>query len=542
MTNSEKMQDLKTCEFIIKAKKLHGEKFDYSRVEYVNSTTPVLIECPDHGVLWQVPTAHLRKRMHGCKECGRVWQSKNTLRKRTEEFFKRCEKKHADKFDYSETVFDTLDGTIEYVCPKHGHQEMQARLHLGEEGCRECALEVKIELLKFYKDQKQTAARENFKQKASKKHKDFYDYNQVDYVNNTTLIDIICPIHGQFSQQPSNHLMGAGCEACGIARRADKKRKSLEDFIAEAKAVHGDTFDYRNFKYETTHTPGIIICSNPDHKPTPITPAHHLGGQGCSECGEEGRDRWRRSSGHDTESWIAKARELHGDRYDYNQSEYTGYDCAITIKCAEHGLFVLEPAHQHIETERRRGCGECATRESTHSMAIGQWLTEKGYNFIKEWSHPECRDVKVLRFDYFLPDFNACIEYDGEQHFRLGPWGHDEEDIQFRFIKGRRRDAIKSLWCIDNSVRLVRVTSKTKLKKIDAHLASIIPNTLYSCSVDIECPKDDQDVINEMGLDAYLKALIHWGGFVDDRQKAGLDWLDRVPDFVLGKKRPLSSK
>ena len=120
--------------------------------------------------------------------------------------------------------------------------------------------------------------------------------------------------------------------------------------------------------------------------------------------------------------------------------------------------------------------------------------------------------------------------------------GHDEEDIQFRFIKGRRRDAIKSLWCIDNSVRLVRVTSKTKLKKIDAHLASIIPNTLYSCSVDIECPKDDQNVINEMGLDAYLKALIHWGGFVDDRQKAGLDWLDRVPGFVLGKKRPLSSK
>jgi hypothetical protein len=542
MTNSEKMQDLKTCEFIIKAKKLHGEKFDYSRVEYVNSTTPVLIECPDHGVLWQVPTAHLRKRKHGCKECGRVWQSKNTLRKRTEEFFKRCEKKHADKFDYSKTVFNTLDGTIEYVCPKHGHQQMQAGLHLGEEGCRECALEVKIELLKFHRDQKQTAARENFKQKASKKHKDFYDYSKVDYVNNSTLIDIICPIHGQFSQQPNNHLHGSGCEPCGIARRADKKRKSLEDFIAEAKAVHGEAYDYRDFKYETTHTPGIIICSNPDHKPTPITPAHHLGGQGCSECGEEKRDKWRRSSGHDTESWIAKARQLHGDRYDYSQSEYTGYDCAITIECDEHGLFVLEPAHQHIETERRRGCGECTSRESTHSIAIGKWLTEKEYDFIKEWSHPECRDVKVLRFDYFLPDFNTCIEYDGDQHFRLGPWGHDDEDIQYRFIKGRRRDAIKSLWCIDNSVRLVRVTSKIKLKEIDAHLASIIPSTLGGSSVDIEYPKDDQDVINEMSLDAYLKALIYWGGFVDDRQKSGLNWLDKVPGFVLGKKRPLSSK
>jgi|GEM_PF-1105460 len=538
----DKNKGLKTFEFIKKAKMLHGKKFDYSRVEYVNNTTPVLIECPDHGALWQVPATHLRKGKHGCKECGREWQSKDTLRKRTEAFFKSCEEKHGDKFDYSETKFDTLDGKIDFVCSKHGHQQMQARLHLGVAGCRECAMEVKIELLKFYKDQKQNAARANFKQKATKKHKGFYDYKNVNYINNSTLIEIICPIHGSFCQQPSNHLQGSGCEPCGVATRADKKRKSLEDFIAEAKIVHGDTYDYRDFEYVTSNTHGIIICSNPDHKPTLITPSHHLDGQGCSECGEEKRDKWRRSSGHDTESWIAKARELHGDRYDYSQSEYTGYDCAITIECHEHGLFVLEPAHQHIETERRRGCGECASRESTHSIAIGKWLTEKEYDFIKEWSHPECRDVKVLRFDYFLPDFNTCIEYDGDQHFKLGPWGRDDEDIQYRFIMGRRRDAIKSLWCIDNSVRLIRVTSKTKLNKINTRLDSIIPSTLDSYRVDVEHPDGDEEVIKELGLDVYLRSLIDWGQFVDVRQKAGLDWLDRVPGFVLGKKRPLSSR
>ena len=534
---SKELQNFKTREFIVKAQTLRGNKFDYSRVEYKNSITPVLIGCPDHGFRWQVPSTHLRKRTHGCKECGRVWQREDTRRKRTEAFFEHCGKKHGNKFDYSQTVFDTLDGTIEFKCPDHGHQTMRARGHLDGYGCCKCANEVSKAAVQRVAKQRRAKARREFATKATLKHNGFYTYENVNYINNTTPIRITCPIHESFSQQPNNHLSGFGCEKCGIARRADKKRKSLEDFIAEAKAVHGEAYDYRDFIYVTNHTPGIIICSNPDHKPTPITPAHHLAGQGCSECGEEARDKWRRSSGHDTESWIAKARELHGDRYDYSQTKYTGYDCAITIKCDDHGLFVLEPAYQHIETERRRGCGVCASRESTHSIAIGQWLTEKEYNFIKEWSHPECRDLKVLRFDYFLPDFNACIEYDGDQHFRLGPWGHDDEDIQYRFIMGRRRDAIKSLWCMDNSVRLIRVTSKTKLKKIKAHLDSIIPSTLDSCRVDIEHPNGDEEVIKEIGLDAYLRSLVHWGKHVDNQKNAGLNWLDDVPDFVLGKKQ-----
>lgn len=534
---SKKNQSQKTRDFIFKAQRLRGDKFDYSRVEYINNTTPVLIGCPDHGFLPQTPSTHLRKRTHGCKECGRVWQKNDTLQKRTEAFFKRCEEKHANKFDYSQTVFEAIDSEIEFECPDHGHQSMVAGLHLKGHGCRDCADQVKKSTLLKLVKQKQAKAREEFVTKATRKHNGFYTYENVNYINNTTPVSITCPVHKSFLQQPNNHLSGFGCEACGIDRRANKRRKSLADFIVEAKAVHGDTYDYRDFEYKAYHTPGIIICSNPNHKPTSITPAHHLAGQGCSECGEEARDKWRRSSGHDTESWIAKARELHGDRYDYSQAEYTGFDCAITIICDEHGPFVLEPAHQHIETERRRGCGECASRESVHSIAIGNWLTEKKYKFIKEWSHPDCMDVKVLRFDYYLPEFNACIEYDGDQHFRLGPWGHDDKDIQYRFIMGRRRDAIKSLWCIDNGVRLIRITSKTKLKNIKAYLKSIIPSTLESNQVDIEHPIGDEELIKEVGVDAYLRLLIAWSEYVDDQEKAGLNWLDEVPNFVLGKKR-----
>ena len=80
-------QSASTLIFIEKAQKLRGNKFDYSKVDYITNTTPVLIGCQDHGFLWSIPSTHLRKRTHGCRECGSVWQRNETLKKRSEKFF-----------------------------------------------------------------------------------------------------------------------------------------------------------------------------------------------------------------------------------------------------------------------------------------------------------------------------------------------------------------------------------------------------------------------------------------------------------------------
>jgi len=113
-------QSASTLIFIEKAQKLRGNKFDYSKVDYITNTTPVLIGCPDHGFLWSIPSTHLRKRTHGCRECGRVWQRNETLKKRSDKFFKDCMKKHGKKFDYSEAIFTSLDKPIKFKCPQHG--------------------------------------------------------------------------------------------------------------------------------------------------------------------------------------------------------------------------------------------------------------------------------------------------------------------------------------------------------------------------------------------------------------------------------------
>jgi hypothetical protein len=104
----------------------------------------------------------------------------------------------------------------------------------------------------------------------------------------------------------------------------------------------------------------VVIWYKKHNHPFKQVPVKHKVGQGCDICAEEAREAHRRSSGHTTQSFIERARELHGDRYDYSEVEYTGYDCTIMIKCPEHGLQPVI-AYQHIAQGRRRGCKICSS-------------------------------------------------------------------------------------------------------------------------------------------------------------------------------------
>ena len=88
-------------EFILKSKKIHGDKYDYSKVSYINNRTKVCIICPEHGEFWMIPDSHLRKR--GCPMCGtRAAQMKNRLTQ--EEFIKRAKEIHKNKYDYTKSI------------------------------------------------------------------------------------------------------------------------------------------------------------------------------------------------------------------------------------------------------------------------------------------------------------------------------------------------------------------------------------------------------------------------------------------------------
>jgi len=122
-------------EFIVKAKKIHGDKFDYTLVEYVNSKTKVKIVCPEHGIFKQSPNDHLSG--YGCRDCQYIKTSK--LNKFTNETFKmKANEQHNNQYDYSLVDYNGYENKVKIVCPEHGDFKQTPHLHLSGAGCQLC--------------------------------------------------------------------------------------------------------------------------------------------------------------------------------------------------------------------------------------------------------------------------------------------------------------------------------------------------------------------------------------------------------------------
>lgn len=194
---------LTTEEFIKRAREVHGDKYDYSKVEYDGSHKKVCIICPKHGEFWQDPSSHLAG--FGCAECtGRKISS-------TENWIKKAKKIHGDKYNYSKVEYKNNKTKVCIVCPEHGEFWQTPHDHLEGKGCQKCA--------KQYHP-----TTEEWIERAKKVHGDKYDYSKVVYEKAHKKICIICPKHGEFWQEPDNHLRW-GCKSCS--------ESSLETHVKE---------------------------------------------------------------------------------------------------------------------------------------------------------------------------------------------------------------------------------------------------------------------------------------------------------------------
>lgn len=272
------MKKLTQEEFVEKAITIHKNKYDYSKVKYVNSQTKVCIICPEHGEFWQMPYSHLNG--IGCPKCG-VKRRSESAKLNTEDFIKRAKTIHGDKYNYSKSNYIGRHKPITITCPIHGDFIQEAGNHLCGAGCPECR--------RVAMSNMQKSNCEEFIKKAKAIHGDKYDYSKVEYVDSYTKVCIICPIHGEFWQRPNNHLSGLGCQKCANEHRNDNNRGTTESFIAAAKKVHGDKYDYSKVEYVDSKTKVCIIC--PEHGEFWQIPNNHLHGWGCSRCSESSMER-----------------------------------------------------------------------------------------------------------------------------------------------------------------------------------------------------------------------------------------------------------
>jgi len=325
-----------TESFIEAAQAVHGERYDYSEVEYSMNKAHVTIICPDHGPFFQIAAVHLRG--NGCPECG------GNKKHSTESFIEKARAVHGDRYDYSQAEYERAHTPVSILCPDHGMFMQSPSNHFAGKGCHECGIVASS-------DAKRKTT-EQFIAKAIAIHGERYDYSLVEYIGSAVKVRIICSEHGIFEQTPSEHLVGSGCNKCGIIATAEARTKTTAQLIASACEVHGDRYDYSLVEYLGAQEKVTIICS--EHGPFEQTLNGHLGGKGCYECGIVASSDAKRST---TEQFIAKARMVHGDRYDYSLVEYVTNSTKVKIICPDHGLFLQIPNDHIIQ---RSGCADCA--------------------------------------------------------------------------------------------------------------------------------------------------------------------------------------
>jgi len=355
-------QDIKNKNFIIEAIKVHGEKYDYSKIKYINCKTKVIIKCKvmDHSEFMQIPASHISGA--GCPTCG-IERSAALKLKDKEWFISKAIKKHGDKYDYTDTNYTKSQDYVIIMCKKVTHIAFtqKANNHLQGDGCPQCAKEEA--------SIRQRRTKEELVKQSILIHNDLYNYDMVIYISNHIHISIKCnKCLKIFEQTPANHLRGNGCPDCAIHKRAIVQTFTKDTFIKRANIIHSNKYMYDNTIYINSQTKIIISCSI--HGDFIQIPNSHLQGYGCNQCAIDKNSFAQRFT---NEQFIEKCLEIEGNskKYDYTQTKYITMGKKITIFCKLCSKLFDQYANNHLNKEY--GCNACCNN-SKISKPQKQWL------------------------------------------------------------------------------------------------------------------------------------------------------------------------
>ncbi len=352
-----------------------------------------------------------------------TFESFSTKKSNTNEFIKKAKKIHKDFYDYSLVDYKNNNTKVKIICPIHGIFEQIPRSHLFGIGCPKCG--------------KGTINKNIFIQKSIEKHGNKYDYSFVnsDNFSNTKKVKIICPEHGPFLLQPKLHMNGIGCAKC-----AGNRKLTTDEFIEMSKNKYSSfNFNYDKTKYIGYNTPLTITC--PKHGDFEIIPALHLNSSSiCNLC--------KKSKTWNFDYFTNYANNTHGNKYEYFEDDFINSTTKTKIMCKKHGIFYQRP-DSHV---RGAGCPICC--EYRGERIIANFLSKNNIRHERWKKFNDCRLQLQLPFDFYLPDHNICIEFDGIQHFEpRAKFGGIEE-----FKKVKLRDAKKTEYCDKNNIILIRIS------------------------------------------------------------------------------------
>ena len=288
-------------------------------------------------------------------------------------------------------------------------------------------------------------------------HGDRYDYSLVDYVNTRTPVNIVCKKHGSFQQRPGDHKDGHGCPLCAVEKDAKRKTKTTEKFISDAKAVHGDKYSYYKAIYKGKKEKVTITC--PIHGDFDMLPNNHTSmRQGCPYCAKEKETMT-------TAGFIKRATEVHGDRYDYDKVNYVNYYTPVMITCQIHGDFPQLP-YNHL---RGHSCQSCKQSHLEAKTMLALKKNNVKYEAQKRFSW--LKNKNPMSLDFYLPEYNAAIECQGQQHYEATGGMFTEERMKYT----QENDTLKFNLCKEHGIPIYYIRYDEDFKE---SINSLINNVL----------------------------------------------------------------
>lgn len=341
---------LRTCDWVHRARELWGEVYDYSKVDYRGARTPVQVICPTHGSWFPLPMNHVRATApRGCPGC------RGGSAKPFAAFVKEARAAHATHYFYDENTYLASTISIRIVCPEHGEFWQIPHVHLRGSGCSRCAKRRVSEATRA-NSYREVAARISSLSQGSVAVVE----GTFEGVNRKA--KFICKVHGQYERSVNTALHSTHpCVRCGPGKRTVRPTTEVIDQLL----TRWPQYEVKPFEHSGRSTRVTLAC--PRHGDFHMLIGSIYRSPGCPRCAtarsQAGRNAGLKAASQLTlerrrETWIRKAREVHGDEYDYSNVQYSTARIPVRIQCRRHGFF-WQPPSTHLQS----GCRVCADEE-----------------------------------------------------------------------------------------------------------------------------------------------------------------------------------
>ena len=428
--------------FLERVKNIHK---DYNYKYYINGDVKshdyIEIKCRDHDNRFKQKVYTHLNGSTGCKECyTNKITSKNKITK--SEFIERSNRKHGNIYDYTKVNLIDSKTKVEVVCKEHGSFFPTPSNHMMGSKCPKCSI--------INKSESQKITFVEFIERSNNIYHGLYQYTKPGIFDYKLPIKAICKKHGEFILNPERHITKGQC--CTLCTE-ERIKISKDEFIESCNKIHNYKYNYELVNYKTLRDKVKIIC--PSHGIFEKNATHHIHNtKGCPEC-----SRLKKLS-MNIHEFIKISNKTFNNKYDYSKSIFKNKKSKIEIICPLHGQFSKRP----IEHINGSGCPIC--KESKGEIKIRELLNKYKVNFISQKEFEGCEYKKNLKFDFYIPKFNSCIEYDGPQHSEIiETWGGIK-----KLKETQIRDNIKNKFCTDNKIDLLRIKF-TDYKNIENILA-----------------------------------------------------------------------